>query len=69
MPSAERKPVEDQYRYTMSALHRIRRAFLQRARSVPPGPARNQHRQLATSIRRLFRDKEWLAAHTMDRLE
>jgi hypothetical protein len=33
---------------------------------VPPGVERNEHRQIATSLRWLFRNKAWLDAHTVE---
>ncbi len=41
-----------------------RRNILRYARTFPPGPERNQHRQVAVSLRALFRNKNWLANHT-----
>jgi hypothetical protein len=53
-------------RCTMAELYELRRVIIRHSRSMPPGPARNEHRQIATSMRSLARDKEWLAAHIMD---
>jgi hypothetical protein len=39
----------------------VRRNTLRFARTFPPGSERNSHRQLATSLRILFRDKEMAA--------
>jgi hypothetical protein len=32
----------------------------------PAGPQRNQHRQTALSLRRLFRNKDWLDTYTIE---
>ncbi|WP_160300628.1 hypothetical protein [Bradyrhizobium japonicum] len=60
----------------MSSVHRlptfeqrhniIRRDMLRYARSFPPGAERNQRRQIALSLRALFKNKEWLNAHTWE---
>ena len=48
----------------MSEIIELRRRMLRFARSLPPGPERNERRQIASSLRSLFRNKKWLAAHT-----
>jgi hypothetical protein len=65
MPSADRQNVEV-YRYTMAELYELRRVIIQHSRSIPPGPVRNEHRQIASSMRSLTRDRTWLAVHTVD---
>jgi hypothetical protein len=35
-------------------------------RSFPPGPERNQHRQIARSLRALFRNRNWLKANVLN---
>ena len=50
--------------YCLEDLIEKRRNVLRYARSFPPGAERNQHRQIAVSLRVLFRNKSWLAAHT-----
>jgi hypothetical protein len=50
--------------YTKAELIGLRRTMLLYCRSFPPGFERNQHRQVATSLRMLFRDKKWLRTHT-----
>jgi hypothetical protein len=55
-----------QTRYTVEQLLELRRQMLQFARSIPPGPARNERRQIADSLRRLFKNKEWLDAHVVE---
>jgi hypothetical protein len=52
--------------YTKAELIVLRRNILLYARSFPPGYERNQHRQVARSLRRLFNDKKWLDAHTLE---
>jgi hypothetical protein len=44
-------------------LTKVRRSTLLHARSFPPGPERNYHRQIASSLRSLFRNEAWLEAH------
>jgi hypothetical protein len=65
MPNADRKPVTDPI-YSTADLLALRRRMLQYSRSIPPGPERNQHLQIAVSLRRLFKNKEWLDAHTAE---
>ena len=65
MPYANRQPVETR-RFTMVELYELRRVIIQHSRSIPPGPVRNEHRQIASSMRSLTRDRKWLAAHTVD---
>jgi hypothetical protein len=65
MPSTNRQPVEEP-RYTMAELIELRRTMLRFSRSIPPGSERDQHLQIAISLRRLFRNKAWLDAHTVE---
>jgi hypothetical protein len=65
MPSANHVPVEDR-RYTMDELYQLRRLIIKHSRLIQPGPARNEHRQIAVSMRSLARDRDWLAIHTVD---
>jgi hypothetical protein len=64
MPFAIRESPEDRHRYTMAELIHLRRIILRFSRSVPRGPERNRHLQIAVSLGRLFRNKVWLDAHT-----
>jgi hypothetical protein len=67
MPSPERKPApEADTRRGIAHFVELRRNVLRYARTFPPGPGRNQHRQIALSLRRLFRNKTWLESHTRD---
>jgi hypothetical protein len=50
----------------MAELIEHRRNILRYARSFPPGPERNQHRQIALSLRALFKKKDWLEAHVLN---
>jgi hypothetical protein len=68
MPSAERQPVEAK-RFTMVELYELRRVIIKHSRSIPPGPVRNEHRQIATSMRSLSRDRKWVAVHTVDGIQ
>jgi len=52
--------------YRMDDLKVLRRDVLLHARSVRPGSERNQHRQIALSLRRLLKNQEWLNAHTLN---
>jgi hypothetical protein len=67
MPSANRraKPETDNRR-EMACFIEMRRNVLRYARTFPPGGERNQHRQIALSLRRLFKNKIWLESHTLD---
>jgi hypothetical protein len=44
----------------------MRRKVLRYAGTFPPGGKRDQHRQIALSLRSLFRNKTWLESHTLD---
>ncbi len=52
--------------YSLEELTELRRNTLRYARAFPPGSERNQHRQVAVSLRKLFRGKKWLRAHTCE---
>jgi hypothetical protein len=52
--------------YSQDELTELRRNTLRYARIFPPGNERNQHRQLAVSLRRLFKDEKWLRTHTLE---
>jgi hypothetical protein len=67
MPSENRraKPETD-VRREMVYFIEMRRNVLRYARTFRPGAERNQHRQIALSLRRLFRNKTWLESHTLD---
>jgi hypothetical protein len=66
MPSVSRELPLDQPRYSKAELFDHRRNILRYARSFPPGPERNQHRQIALSLRALFKNRKWLDAHTVE---
>jgi hypothetical protein len=66
MPSAARAPALDRLLYTKAEIVEFRRNILRYARKFPPGPERNQHRQIALSLRTLFKNKDWLDAHTFE---
>jgi hypothetical protein len=67
LPSLQLKLAEDYTRYTIAELVELRRQVLRFARSLPlRSSERNERRQIAASLRRLFRDKRWLDAHTVD---
>jgi hypothetical protein len=50
--------------YSLEELRELRRNTLRYARAFPPGNERNRHRQVAVSLRTLFRGEKWLRAHT-----
>jgi hypothetical protein len=67
MPSPSPIPEpETDARREMAYFVETRRNVLRYARTFPPGAERNQHRQIALSLRRLFRNETWLKAHTLD---
>jgi hypothetical protein len=67
MPSSNRKPEpEADSRREIGYFIGMRRIVLRYARTFPPGGERNQHRQIALSLRALFRNKTWLESHTLD---
>jgi hypothetical protein len=59
-------PSNDPPLYSKAELIELRRNVLLYARSFPPGFERNQHRQIALSLCRLFHNTEWLHAHTLE---
>jgi hypothetical protein len=65
MPLTDRKIASPRL-YTHSQLLELRRQMLRFARSLPIGPERNNRRQIASSLRSLFRNKAWLNAHTVE---
>lgn len=65
MASVHRLPTLGQ-RHSIEELIQIRRDMLRYARSFPPGADRNQHRQIALSLRALFKNRDWLHAHTWE---
>jgi hypothetical protein len=68
MPLLQLKVAYEQTRYTFSQLVQLRRQMLRYARSLPRGSSeRNSRRQLAASLRSLFKNKKWLDANTIDR--
>jgi hypothetical protein len=67
MPSLQLKLADEHTRYSMSQLLQLRRQMLRFARSLPiKSSERNERRQIAASLRRLFRNKRWLDDHTVD---
>ena len=65
MPSVARTLPVDPPLFLKADLVGYRRDILRYARSFPSGPERNQHRQIALSLRALFRNVEWLDAHVL----
>jgi hypothetical protein len=66
MPNAARTLALDHPLYSKAELIEHRRNILRYARSFPPGPERNQHRQVALSLRTLFKNIRWMDAHTFE---
>ena len=66
--AADRQPTEDQPRYSFAELVEIRRQLLRYARSMRPGPDRNEYRQVAVSLRGLFEKRQGLDAHNVEGL-
>jgi hypothetical protein len=60
MPSVARALAVDLPLYSMAEL------IVRYARSLPPGPARNQRQQIALSLRALFKNEKWLQSHTLE---
>jgi hypothetical protein len=52
--------------YKLDELLELRRNMLRYARAFPQGSERNRHRQIADSLRSLFRGEKWLRAHTRE---
>jgi hypothetical protein len=52
--------------YSLEELTELRRNTLRSARAFPPGSERNRHRQVAVSLRGLFRGQKWLRTHTRE---
>jgi hypothetical protein len=66
MPSNQIKRLDDHAHYTAEQLLELRRQMLRFARSTPRGPERNRRRQVARSLRRLFKNNKWLDAHLVE---
>jgi hypothetical protein len=66
MSCAKRQPVEQPARYSIAELVEMRRQILRYARSLPSGADRNEHRQVAVSLGRLFKNPQWRSAHTVE---
>ena len=65
MPSVQRLPAFEACR-SIEEFIQLRREMLRYARTFPPGAERNQRRQIALSLRGLFKNKAWLDAHTWE---
>jgi hypothetical protein len=57
------EPFAERLLYSMDELTDLRHNMVRYARSFPPGSQRNQHLQIAISLRRLFRNEKWLRDH------
>jgi hypothetical protein len=49
--------------YSPDELTELRRNVLRYARTFPPGEERNQHLQVAVSLRALFKNQQWRRDH------
>jgi hypothetical protein len=58
VPAVARTLAVDPPLYDEVELIEPRRSILRQARSFPPGPSRNQRWQIASSLRRLFKDEK-----------
>ena len=65
MPSVARTLPFDHPLCSKGELIEHRRNILRYARSFPPGPERNQHRQVALLLSALFKNRERLEAHVL----
>jgi hypothetical protein len=65
MPSVQRLPTFEPRR-SIEEFIQLRREMLRYARTFPPGVERNQRRQIALSLRGLFKNKNWLDGHTWE---
>lgn len=65
MPSVQRLPIFEPRR-SIEEFIQLRREMLRYARRFPPGAERNQRRQIALSLRGLFKNRNWLEAHTWE---
>jgi hypothetical protein len=59
MPSVVRLSTREHSLIKMEEFRSLRRDIMRYARYYPPGPERNQHRQIALSLRGLFHNKKW----------
>jgi hypothetical protein len=66
MPSISRVLPLELTLYSKAELIEHRRNILRYARSFPVGPERNRQKQVALLFRALFKNKDWLDAHTID---
>ena len=66
MPSVARELPLEHPLYSKAELIEYRRNILRYARLFPPGPERNQHRQIALSLLTLFKNNKWLDTHTIE---
>jgi hypothetical protein len=62
MPSVDRLPVPERPLYSIEELIAHGRNILRYAQSFRPGSERNQHRQIAFSLGRFFKDKQQFAS-------
>jgi hypothetical protein len=64
MPSLQLQMAQDNSHYSISQLVQLRRRMVRFARSLPCGSSEQiERREIAASLRSLFKNKRWLAAH------
>jgi hypothetical protein len=67
MPSPRLALADDHTRYSVAQLVQLRRQMLRFARSLPRGSnERNERRQIAASLRGLFRNRAWRDVHAIE---
>jgi hypothetical protein len=66
MPSVVGLSTREHSLIEIDELSALRRDILRCARYNPPGPERNQHRQIALSLRSLFHNKKWRHDHILE---
>ena len=65
MSEIERLPDHHLF-HTTDEMNDLRRTVVRFARTFPPGPERNQHRQIALSLRALFKNPAWILDHVVE---
>jgi hypothetical protein len=66
MPSVVRLSTREHSLFKIDEPGALRRRILRCARHRPLGSERNQHRQIALSLRSLFDNKKWRHAHILE---
>jgi hypothetical protein len=66
MPHADRKPAFERLYSIEELIELAARCCAMPDPSHPPGAGRNPHRQVALSLRGLFKNQIWSGAHTSE---